>query len=368
MNILRSQFDYGNHILLDLYECNNNQLYYSTDLLERIKFFVSESNATIMNYTHHVFSNNAYTLLILLAESHISFHSFPESNYIAIDIYTCGNRVLTTNVATLLINYFESKSPKITCTQRNNSNNIPLITYELGDYCSDENNEYRVLFKDCKVLCFEKTQYQLLTIIQNETYGKILLLDNMIMYIEKMGSYTNYMIQSIQPKLTDQANILIVGGGDLIIGNELNKYAKKNNIKLNITIVDIDKEVTEYMLKYYEIDTENLTVVFDCAYHYLLQNTCLYDAIILDITDPIGENATPSSILNTREFYEALHNSMKEGAMFVAQYGSAETFNKVVNYQPIFHDIFPCQQFHVAYTDEYFTDIVYLKGTKTSSK
>ncbi len=365
MNILKTRFDYGNHFILDLYDCNTEKLYFTDGLLERIKFIISANKGTIQNQTHHVFSNDAYTILILLSESHVSFHSYPELNYIAIDIFTCGSSVLTANIATLLISYFESTRPLVQVIQRNNPDNNERILYEVGDYYSDENSEFRVLFRKCKIIHFEQTQYQVITIIENDIYGKILLLDNMLMIIENLGSYTCHMIKSIERNLIDDANILIIGGGDLVIGDELNKYATRKGIKLNITIVDIDKEVTDQMIKHFGFTLDNINVIYSCGYEYLANTNNIYDGIILDITDPIGDNVTPSSILTSRSFYELLYSRMDYNASFVQQYGSTVLFKSTMGDKPIYKDIFTAQSFEDHYTDEYFTYIRYLKGVKT---
>lgn len=42
----------------------------------------------------HKFSPQGMTGVLLLAESHIAFHSWPEINYVGIDIFTCGNKAM----------------------------------------------------------------------------------------------------------------------------------------------------------------------------------------------------------------------------------------------------------------------------------
>jgi S-adenosylmethionine decarboxylase len=45
----------------------------------------------ITHVVHHFNDNSSFTSLFLLAESHLSFHSWPERGYIAVDVFTCGN-------------------------------------------------------------------------------------------------------------------------------------------------------------------------------------------------------------------------------------------------------------------------------------
>ena len=50
-----------------------------------------EMKATILKISSHKFDPQGITIVILLAESHISLHSFPEKNYCAVDCFTCGD-------------------------------------------------------------------------------------------------------------------------------------------------------------------------------------------------------------------------------------------------------------------------------------
>ena len=59
--------------------------------LERILIGAAEAaNNTVLNIAIHKFEPQGITGILLLAESHIAFHAWPEFDYIAIDIYTCG--------------------------------------------------------------------------------------------------------------------------------------------------------------------------------------------------------------------------------------------------------------------------------------
>lgn len=53
---------------------------------------VKASNNTLLKIATHKFQPQGITGFVLLAESHIAIHSWPEFNYMAIDIYTCGDK------------------------------------------------------------------------------------------------------------------------------------------------------------------------------------------------------------------------------------------------------------------------------------
>ena len=45
----------------------------------------------VLNESHVIFPNGAITLVLILAESHLSVHTWPEENLIAIDLFSCGS-------------------------------------------------------------------------------------------------------------------------------------------------------------------------------------------------------------------------------------------------------------------------------------
>ena len=52
-----------------------------------------EANSTPLEISLHTFSPHGLTGVVLVAESHIAIHTWPEINYMALDIFTCGKNV-----------------------------------------------------------------------------------------------------------------------------------------------------------------------------------------------------------------------------------------------------------------------------------
>jgi S-adenosylmethionine decarboxylase len=60
-------------------------------ILEALTLAAKEAHATILKTAYHRFSPHGVTAFLLLSESHISIHTWPELNKAALDIYTCGD-------------------------------------------------------------------------------------------------------------------------------------------------------------------------------------------------------------------------------------------------------------------------------------
>lgn len=79
------------HIIADI-ESIDPFLFDDAELiLEALTLAAKEANATILKTAYHRFSPHGVTAFLLLSESHISIHTWPELNKAALDIYTCGD-------------------------------------------------------------------------------------------------------------------------------------------------------------------------------------------------------------------------------------------------------------------------------------
>lgn len=83
----------GRQIIAELWDCNIDILN-DIELIERI--FVNaalEAGAEIREVAFHQFAPYGVSGVVIISESHLTIHSFPEHGYASIDVYTCGNKV-----------------------------------------------------------------------------------------------------------------------------------------------------------------------------------------------------------------------------------------------------------------------------------
>lgn len=80
----------GTHCLLELTGCPATLLNDVAFIRQAITDAAAAAGSTLLSLTSHAFSPQGVTALGLLAESHISIHTWPEAGYAAADIFTCG--------------------------------------------------------------------------------------------------------------------------------------------------------------------------------------------------------------------------------------------------------------------------------------
>ena len=80
----------GKHYLLNLYGCEFELLNNLEFIIQLLKDSADLCGATLLNVASHKFEPYGVTVVLMLAESHISIHSWPDQGTAACDVYTCS--------------------------------------------------------------------------------------------------------------------------------------------------------------------------------------------------------------------------------------------------------------------------------------
>ena len=82
----------GYHLMLELYGCEADKINSRKFLHQAVKNAVKEVGLTNLGSKFHQFRPHGVTGFTLLAQSHISLHTWPEYGYVVLDIFTCGDQ------------------------------------------------------------------------------------------------------------------------------------------------------------------------------------------------------------------------------------------------------------------------------------
>lgn len=100
----------GRQILVEYYECNADVIN-DVDQIEEILIDATKaSKASIISHNFHKFSPHGVSGTIVIAESHIAIHTWPEYNYAAVDIFTCGETIDPWIIQEYINEAFQSKN------------------------------------------------------------------------------------------------------------------------------------------------------------------------------------------------------------------------------------------------------------------
>jgi len=83
----------GRHILAEVYGCNSDLLNDRDKVEEILVKAALEAGAEVREVAFHKFSPQGVSGVVVISESHLAIHTWPELGYAAVDVFTCGNRV-----------------------------------------------------------------------------------------------------------------------------------------------------------------------------------------------------------------------------------------------------------------------------------
>ncbi|KAJ52514.1 S-adenosylmethionine decarboxylase [Clostridium tetanomorphum] len=108
----------GRHILAEIYGCDN-EILDDKDYIERTMVDSAlKSGAEVREVAFHKFSPQGVSGVVIISESHLTIHTWPELGYAAVDVFTCGDTVNPWDACNYLTEKFKAKNMTATEVKR----------------------------------------------------------------------------------------------------------------------------------------------------------------------------------------------------------------------------------------------------------
>ncbi|GGE61823.1 spermidine synthase [Paenalcaligenes hominis] len=318
----------GLHLTADLYQCTGDTSIFIDEvaLADLCRHQTELSGLTIVGEKWVTFPEyqgepGGVTGAILLAESHLAIHTWPERGGVTLDVYVCNFSDDNSGKAQQLLDgIIAAFNP--TQIQRNH-----LIR---GD--QDEPSEAELLWENInpdsvygfrfkRRVLSKKTQFQHLELLESKDLGLTLRLDGCLMTAENEEFfYHETLVHPAAISHPNPRNALILGGGD---GGALEELLKHNTIE-SATLVDLDADVIEVSKTYLQrinkgaLDNPRAKVLVGDGAQFIRETTEKFDLILLDLTDP----ETPAGPLYTPAFFAECKKALAEGGAMVIHLGA----------------------------------------------
>jgi S-adenosylmethionine decarboxylase proenzyme len=100
----------GRHLLIELQDCDKEKLNDLGFLRDAMLAAAVDCGATVLGESFHHFSPQGVSGVVVIAESHLSIHTWPEYGYAAVDVFTCGTSVEPGKAVEVLVEKLGAKS------------------------------------------------------------------------------------------------------------------------------------------------------------------------------------------------------------------------------------------------------------------
>ena len=185
-----------------------------------------------------------------------------------------------------------------------------------------------VLYRIKDVVHTGKTPYQMVDILDTETFGRCLVLDGKTQSTEADEHiYHECLVHPSFLAHPEPRSVFIGGGGE---GATLREVLHHKSVQ-RVVMADLDKDVVElcrlYLPQHHQggFDDPRVELLHVDARGYLASSKDTYDVMVLDLVDPI--EGGPSYLLYTQEFYNLALSKLNPGGVLVTQAGPAGLLN-----------------------------------------
>ncbi|MBN2910891.1 adenosylmethionine decarboxylase [Polycladomyces sp. WAk] len=343
----------GHHLIIDAFDCDAAILN-DVDHIKNLLIDLVQSLGMVMISSHfHQFEPEGLTGILLLSTSHISIHTWPEENFAALDIFTCGDHDPVTQVENILKGLSSKYSVVYNLTRFDRKARVPLM-YEqhspkLPPDHDNRNSKSTDVEKHTTIQPLHEhgDLYDYIGLKELLAARHPVLFQGMSQYqnihiidAKDIRMYLNQQLQfsSLDERLYHEAivhpaflytpshrRVLILGGGDGLALREVLKYPDASHVDL----VDIDPLVLHAARTVPELVALNERSFFDKrvnvhtqdARKFLTEPHQPYDVIIADFPDPSNEAL---SQLYTKEFFQLISKSLAPDGIMVCQSFSPE--------------------------------------------
>ena len=300
----------GLHLIGDLSSCrcDPQRLLDSNNFRDKCIEMVNASDLTVMDAVFKQFDNSGFTGAVVLAESHLAIHTWPETNGLTLDVYVCNysadNSTKAQRLFDAVVDYFQPAEIVKQAIERGEHMLIEPLNASTGFY-----------IKASHCIGEWRTKYQKIAIFDTPHYGRIFRLDDYNMTSEREEFV--YHENLIHPALTAHdapEKVLIIGGGD---GGSSEEALKHPSVE-QVTLVEIDADVITVAKEHFKavhhnvFDNPRLRIIVDDGIRFVRDTRDKFDLIALDLNDPVG----PAAALYSEDFFKQCREALTpEGAL-----------------------------------------------------
>ena len=319
----------GLHLTADLHGCRCDPalLTDAARLADLCTTLTMAAGLTVVADRWHAFpdhegSPGGVTGMLLLAESHLAVHTWPELRGITLDVYVCNFSADNSDKARQLLRELEQAFQPGRSRRQQLRRGRPDADADPDEVVLEDLNEYSVYgFRFRRRLLFTRTPHQRLELLESAQLGRTLRLDGRFMTSEQDEFfYHEALVHPVALVHPFPERALILGGGDGGAAEELLKHGSVERV----TLVDLDAEVIEVARR--ELASIHRGALDDPRVRILCEDGDLFvdttedsfDLVYLDLTDP----ETPAGPLYTQAFMARLKRILAPGGAVVLHLGA----------------------------------------------
>lgn len=273
----------GTHLVVELSGCSPAPLRDAEALQRLLCAAAVDAGFTVVGCWSHQFLPAGATVLVIIGESHLALHSYPEAGHVSLDIFACAPDARA-RMERLIVALRRSLEPHAERTLELLRGN-PLEVGSGDWFTAFSPFGFDVRYHIRRHVYSECTPYQRIDIIENDDFGRMLFLDRDLQVADSDGGlYSHLLTAPLDNVSPAPEHVVILGGGD---GGVLH-HALLRPVKRAV-LVDLDEAVVRASRQY--LPTLSAGAFDDPRAELRYQEATAYladappaDAVLVDLT------------------------------------------------------------------------------------
>jgi len=336
----------GRHIIAELYGCPPPLLEDAAEVEAFMVEAAKAAGATIIGSHFHHFSPYGVSGVVVIAESHLAIHTWPEYGYAAADFFTCGPHSDPHKAAEVLKSLIKAEHVVKKEMERGSFADLPKqvapgltsmqaaekVTPQREVWLTEQAHGFALSVKHVGgILHKEQSPFQKIEVIRTAAFGKALVLDGRIAITEgDEAAYHEMLVHVPMCSHPKPQNVLLLGGGDGAAVRELLKHPTVESI----TVIEQDAAIPETMARFFPklhryLSHPKVQLLFGKAgAHMASMPPHQFDVVLMDLENV----AFPASLERNKELLDAIRPALRPngvcGTLIGSPHVQPQTFAK----------------------------------------
>jgi spermidine synthase len=334
----------GLHLTGDLFDCGCSAVFLTDldTLAKQCRESTIEAGLSVVDEKFHVFPDvdgqpGGITGALLLAESHLAVHTWPERRGVTLDVYVCNftgdNCAKAQQLFDSLVVAFRPASQAVNRIERGDlAASIQAAAAAAGLHAPTQAASGKIIFDWLNAnagygftsraqLQTLQSAYQRIEVYDTPQFGRLFRLDGRLMTSE--GEEFFYHECMTHPAMLTHPNpqsVLVIGGGD---GGSCEELFKHPSVR-RVVMAELDQAVIDISKRYLgtihrdAFNDPRLTLHIGDGFDFVRSTPERFDLIVLDLTDP----DTPAFHLYSEQFFRMCRSILNPGGMLTLHLGS----------------------------------------------
>jgi spermidine synthase len=303
------------HLTADFQSCKSEIIHHPAKFQELLVRTARQAGLVIVHQYYQTLSPFGSSHLVMVKESHIAAHTWPENRYVSVDVFVCNGKAQ--EILGRIEDALKPRKKGLIALSRGRSLSVTSPKWFVSRIAPGLDS----IFRGAELLHRERSRFQMIEIAEHPRFGRLMFLNgDLQLATSDELIYHSHLVQPVMILHSAPRKVLVIGGGD---GGAVREIYRHPGVQL-AELIELDSEVVKVCKMLLPTVHRGSLTDRRTKIHYanalgFQYGKNAYDVIIIDLPDPDDDNA--QAAYDSRLFHN-LSRSLKPTGLLAMNAGS----------------------------------------------